>query len=300
MGFYLFAVLVILEIVLAVRTCRKKSDKKVWRRDRLVIRAAETVSVIFCFVSTAAQKWRFIPVLVFLAVLLLIAVLSLLLKRNQEEGAKKPLGAVVSCVLCILFLGVFLIPAVVFIGYNGLPVSGPHTVGETSAILIDRSRTDPFEQDGSSREVPVHFYYPEDADEGERFPLIVFSHGAFGYYQSNTSTYMELASNGYVVAALDHPHHAFFTQDTDGKMVLVDSDFINTAMTLNNISDRQEQYALYTQWMALRTGDMNYAVDAVKVAVQNGTPDENWFYSDRDGEKILSLLRVTDKLSHHP
>ena len=294
MGFYLFAVLAILEIVLAVITCRKKSDKKVWRRDRLVIRAAETVSVIFCFVSTAAQKWRFIPVLVFLAVLLLIAVLSLLLKRNQEEGAKKPLGAVVSCVLCILFLGVFLIPAVVFTGYNGLPVSGPHTVGETSAILIDRSRTDPFEQDGSSREVPVHFYYPEDADEGERFPLIVFSHGAFGYYQSNTSTYMELASNGYVVAALDHPHHAFFTQDTDGKMVLVDSDFINTAMTLNNISDRQEQYALYTQWMALRTGDMNYAVDAVKVAVENGTPDENWFYSDRDGEKILSLLRVTD------
>ena len=204
MGFYLFAVLAILEIVLAVITCRKKSDKKVWRRDRLIVRAAETVSVIFCFVSTAAQKWRFIPVLVFLAVLLLIAVLSLLLKRNQEEGAKKPLGAVVSCVLCILFLGVFLIPAVVFTGYNGLPVSGPHTVGETSAILIDRSRTDPFEQDGSSREVPVHFYYPEDADEGERFPLIVFSHGAFGYYQSNTSTYMELASNGYVVAALDH------------------------------------------------------------------------------------------------
>ncbi|MBQ5851909.1 MAG: hypothetical protein IIW54_14020, partial [Lachnospiraceae bacterium] len=31
------------------------------------------------------------------------------------------------------------------------------------------------------------------------FPLVVFSHGAFGYYESNTSTYMELASNGYVV-----------------------------------------------------------------------------------------------------
>ena len=114
-----------------------------------------------------------------------------------------------------------LLKPILFTDYNGLPVSGPKPVNETYAILIDRSRTDPFEKDGASREVPVHFYYPETEDENtERFPLVVFSHGAFGYYQSNTSTYMELASNGYVVAALDHPHHAFFTKDTDGKTVI--------------------------------------------------------------------------------
>ena len=81
-------------------------------------------------------------------------------------------------------------------------------VKEAAAILIDRSRTDPFEKGGAFREVPVHFFYPEqDAAHPERFPLVIFSHGAFGYHKSNYSTYQELASNGYVVAALDHPHH---------------------------------------------------------------------------------------------
>ena len=203
-------------------------------------------------------------------------------------------AAVASCVLCILVFCLLLIPAFVFTGYNGLPVSGDHPIAETSAILIDSSRTDPFEQDGSFREVPVHFYYPADAAEGERFPMVVFSHGAFGYYQSNTSTYMELASNGYVVAALDHPHHAFFTQDTDGKTVLSDMDFISTAMNLNSMDDREVQYALYRDWMALRTADMNFAVDEIKTAAQTGAADESWYISEKDGGAIQTVLGMTD------
>ena len=287
-------ILAILEIALAVNTCRKRPGKKTWRRDRLVIRAAEALTVLLHLLSSAAQKWRFAPILVFLAVLLVIAALAALLGRKQEGGVKKPAGAVVSCVLCILMFGLLLVPAFVFTDYSGLPVSGEHRIGESSAILIDESRTDPFEQDGSFREVPVHFYYPADAAEGERFPLIVFSHGAFGYYQSNTSTYMELVSHGYVVAALDHPHHAFFTQDSDGKTVIVDMDFISTAMNLNSITDKQEQFALYTQWMALRTADMSFAVDEIKTAAQAGAADKSWFVADKDGEAISKVLRMTD------
>ena len=294
MGFFALIVLAFLEIALAVKTCRKKPDRKTWRRDRLVIRAAEVLTIVLLLVFSAAQKWRFVPVLVFLAILLVIAALAMPAKRNQESRSKKPGGAVASCVLCILFFGLLLVPAVVFTDYNGLPVSGQYQVGESSAILIDSSRTDPFEQDGSFREVPVHFYYPADAAEGERFPLVVFSHGAFGYYQSNTSTYMELASNGYVVAALDHPHHAFFTRDTDGKTVLADMDFISTAMNLNSMDDREVQYALYRDWMALRTADMNFAVDEIKTAAQTGTADESWYISGKDGGAIQTVLGMTD------
>ena len=242
----------------------------------------------------AGQKWRFVPVLGFLALLLVIAALGFVFKRKKEDGRKKPAGVVLSCLLCVLFLGLLLAPAFLFTGYRGLPVTGEHPIGETSAILIDRSRTDPFESDGSFREVPVHFYYPADTAEGEQFPLVVFSHGAFGYYQSNTSTYMELASNGYVVAALDHPHHAFFTEDTDGKLVTVDTDFINTALNLNSLTDKQKEYALYRDWMALRTADMNFAVDAIKTAAQTGTTDESWFISDKDAKMLQTALRMTD------
>ena len=294
MGIIAWIVLALLEIVLAVKTCRKKPDRKTWRRDRLVIRAAEVLTIVLLYIFSAAQKWRFVPVLVFLAILLVIAALAMPAKRNQESRPKKPGAAVASCVLCILAFSLLLVPAVVFTDYNGLPVSGQYQVGESSAILIDSSRTDPFEQDGSFREVPVHFYFPADAAGGERFPLVVFSHGAFGYYQSNTSTYMELASNGYVVAALDHPHHAFFTQDTDGKTVLADMDFISTAMNLNSMDDREVQYALYRDWMALRTADMNFAVDEIKTAAQTGAVDESWYISGKDGGAIQTVLGMTD------
>ena len=293
MGITAWIVLAVLEIALAVRVCRRKPDGKTWRLERLIVRAAETGCVALHLLCST-QKWRFVPALGFLALLLVIAALALLLGRKKEGGAKKASGAVVSCVLCLLAFGLALVPAFLFTDYSGLPVSGGYSVESSSAILIDRARTDPFERDGSFREVPVHFYFPADAAEGERFPLIVFSHGAFGYYQSNTSTYMELASNGYVVAALDHPHHAFFTRDTDGKMVTVDMDFFNTAMNLNEETDPQEQLALYQEWMALRTADMGFALDELKAAAQTGEPDESWVLSDHDGEAVRAVLRMTD------
>jgi dienelactone hydrolase len=143
--------------------------------------------------------------------------------------------------------------------------------------------------------VPVHFYYPEGNDTGtDQFPLLVFSHGAFGYYQSNTSTYMELASNGYVVVSLDHPHHAFFTQDTDGRTILADGEFLNEAMNLKNEMAPEKQFALYTEWMALRTADMNFAVDELKLAGRQDALDDSWFLADADADRIQAILQRTD------
>ena len=105
---------------------------------------------------------------------------------------------------------------------------------------------------------------------------------------------MELASNGYVVVALDHPHHAFFTKDTDGSTVIVNRDFMNTAMTLGSITDAQEKYKIYTQWMALRTADMGFVLDKLKTAAQAGEPGENWFVSGEDIDAIRSVLAMTD------
>ena len=232
MGIVLFLIFAVLEIALAVRSRGKLKKDPIRLRDRLIVRVAEFAAVLIALLLPFGQKWRLIPALILLGVLLLIALIRFLRSRGKEASGKKVSAA--APVGNLLLLAFLLIPAFVFTGYKGLPVSGPHDVAHTSAIVIDASRTDPFEQDGSSREVPVHFYYPADAAEGERFPLVVFSHGAFGYYESNTSTYMELASNGYVVAALDHPHHAFFTEDSAGKTVLVDMDFMQTANRRRN------------------------------------------------------------------
>ena len=293
MGITALLVLAVLEIALAVRTCRNRPEKKIWRRDRLVVRGAEIALILLHSLTSAGQKWRFVPVLGFLVILCIIAGLSWLIGRNKEDGVKKAGSAVAGCILCIFACALLLLPAFIFTSYKGLPVTGNHEIGESSAILIDSSRTDPFEQDGSFREVPVHFYYPADAAPGERFPLVVFSHGAFGYYQSNTSTYMELASNGYVVAALDHPHHAFFTEDTEGQTVLVDMDFINTALNLNSETDKQRQLELYRDWMGLRVPDMSFALDEIKAAA-GGQPDESWFIPEKNRDAVLAALARTD------
>ena len=296
MGLILFALLSASEIVLAVWGRGKENGKAFWLKNRLLVRAAEPVIVLIALLLPYGQKWRLVPVLGFLAVLGLIALVKWL-RGRRREGVQKTGSAVANCVFSILFIALFLVPAFLFTGYKGLPVSGPHPLAQSSVILIDRSRTDPFEQDGSCREVPVHFYYPGDAKEGERFPLVVFSHGAFGYYESNTSTYMELASNGYVVAALDHPHHAFFTQDTGGQTVLVDQGFFQTASALNNSNsddDAELSYPIFRDWMELRTADMNCVLNSLKAAGESGELNDAWFLPENNAETILSVLNMTD------
>ena len=294
MGMTAFACLLAVEIFLAVRTCRRKTEKRIWRRERLLARAVQAAVTAFHIILSAGQKWRFVPALAFLLLLLAGAGLPSLFGKNREDGIKKPFSAILSGFFSCLLIGVFLIPAFLFTGYSGLPVSGSHPVAGASAILTDSSRTDPFETDGSFREVPVHFYYPGDGGE-EKYPLVVFSHGAFGYYESNTSTYMELASCGYVVAALDHPHHAFFTEDTSGNMVIVDSDFLNTALNLNaSEMNDEEEYVLYRDWMALRTADLECALDEIRDAALSGSLSSAWYVSESDRASLMSALAMTD------
>lgn len=302
MGFVLLILIAVSEIVLILRTCLIEKEKQKWRKNRMITRMIQIVIVIIAFFYPAAQKWRLVPVLCCLIVLLLTAVSAVLIKRKKSNGEKTIGGTVVSGICSIVLTGIFLVPAFVFTGYNGLPVTGEYQVQETSAILVDRSRTDPFEQDGSFREVPVYIYYPEPTKGvSDSFPLVVFSHGAFGYYQSNTSTYMELASNGYVVVSLDHPHHSLFTQDTAGRIILADQGFIRSVMEIGDSTDpnagAEEKLSLYQDWMELRTADVGFVLDAVETAKAAGDISDIWFLSKGSRDNILSVLEKTDMQS---
>jgi pimeloyl-ACP methyl ester carboxylesterase len=46
--------------------------------------------------------------------------------------------------------------------------------------------------------------------------------------------------------------------------------------------------------MTLRTADMNFAVDEIKTAVQNGTTDDSWFIADQEKEALSEMLEMTD------
>lgn len=299
MGLAVFVVLAGLEIAFTAWTCAKGREESEQRKARLIVRFVQLAVVVVAMLFPAGQNWRFVPVLCLLALLLVVAIVFALVRRGQESNPRKPAQSIVSCVASVLLMGLLSIPAFVFTGYDGLPTTGEYQVAQASAILVDESRIDPFEDDGSAREVPVHFYYPSvTGGHADEFPLVVFSHGAFGYYQSNTSTYMELASNGYVVVALDHPHHAFFTTDTDGQTALVDQGFLNTALEVSSQDatklEPHGQFALYQDWMTLRTADVGFVLDELEQAGLSDALDASWFLADGNEDEVLDVLSMVD------
>ncbi len=192
-------------------------------------------------------------------------------KSNEKSPKtnKRKIGIILISIILLLVLAIASIPKLLFTDYAGLPTTGPYGVKQVSAILADANRLETFETDGSNREVPLYFYYP-DVDMSKEmneniFPLIIFSHGAFGYYESNTSTYMELASHGYVVASLDHPYHSFFTTDTEGNTITVNPEFLQEVMHINEEGVSEEEVLqLSHSWLDIRVADMNFVLDCVR------------------------------------
>ena len=290
MGLVFLILFALAEITLVVLTFTKFGEKVKWLNNRLIVRGTEAALLLgMVLLPTTYLKWRFFGALIVLVIRFLFAGIMWLIRRKKAQGMKKKAGTVVNCIVSLLLVGFMLVPSFIFANYNGLPTTGEFKVKETSAILVDEGRLDEFENDGSFREVPAHFYYPDA--EGGSYPLVMFSHGAFGYYQSNFSTYAELASNGYVVVALDHPHHAFFTKDTDGKTVTVDQEFINSAMNIGG-GDDEQVYEVTSSWMKLRVDDGNFVLDTIKEAKDSGSLGSAWH--TEDATNVQSVIAMTD------
>ena len=213
------------------------------------------------------------------------------------QKKKKRTPIILFRIILVIIFAVILFRTFVIRDYKGRETTGEYELAQAEAILIDESRPETFEQDESKREVPIHFYFPENiCDFSENtLPLVIFSHGAFGYFKSNTSTYMELASHGYVVVSLDHPYHSFFTKDTSGKRVTVEPEFFKTALSVGS-SDvpESEIYDITSEWMRLRIADMNFVTDELKKAGSDKSLSTAWFFDDKDKDILISVLKATD------
>ncbi|WP_229693356.1 alpha/beta hydrolase family protein [Lentzea pudingi] len=89
------------------------------------------------------------------------------------------------------------------------------------------------------------------AGEGERFPIVLFSPGSGGVRTQNTAWAEELASHGYVVAALDHPY--------DSAAVVLDDGRTITTATVST-GDRDEDEKLAHDWTAIRAADLRFVL----------------------------------------
>ncbi len=207
-------------------------------------------------------------------------------KEKIQDNTGKRLNKWIKALLIILpviILLAVLVKIILFPPYDAPKVTGSYTVKAKEFSWVDASRVETFTDTGENRKLTVKFWYPEE--EGS-YPLVVFSHGAFGVIDSNYSTCMELASNGYVVASIGHPYHAAFVTDVDGKTVYADMDFVKSVYTGNGTYDPESEKQVYENslaWMALRTADENFVLDTILEKVKKG---EDAPFSRVDSEKI--------------
>ncbi|WP_244223509.1 alpha/beta hydrolase family protein [Amycolatopsis circi] len=89
------------------------------------------------------------------------------------------------------------------------------------------------------------------AAEGGRFPIVLFSPGSSGVRTQNTAWAEEIASHGYVVAALDHPYDSAAVVLADGRTI--------TSATVST-GDRNEDDRLADQWTSIRAADLSFAL----------------------------------------
>lgn len=288
---------VIIELSLASMTIVKKANKKEWQIGRATACVGELLLFLIMLILPGIDLSLRFKLLVRVLVLRVIVEGIFLFILRKSEKPKKSIGISVRCVLSIVLITLSMIPSYIFADYNGIPVTGEYSVATAKAILVDDTRLEAFEEDGSFREVPVYFFYPEN-EVKEPLPIVLFSHGAFGYYQSNYSTYEELASHGYVVISMEHPYHSMFTKDTTGKTILVNGEMFNNTMRIQDTGDEniteEEIYSITKEWMDLRLADANFVIDTVELAAEEKSLSSVWCASDEDKEQIQKLLPNMD------
>jgi dienelactone hydrolase len=238
--------------------------------------------ILFTLAGVLQWSMRWYP----LAALLLIwaALAAWALYRPNQPDKEYRLGRTLfSAFAALLLLAAALVPALIFPQHTPPILTGPFTVAVSSEIFTDNSRIETFTASGEHRQIGIECWYPADASDV--FPLILFSHGAFGIRTSNLSTYMELASNGYVVCSLDHPFHSLYAANAAGRMVIADRAFIQEVMDANrDIFDDGIEFELTQKWMALRTADLHFILDTI--LARAGDPGSGDAYAAIDPNRI--------------
>lgn len=267
LGSSVLFVLILVEVVFAVFSLVKKSDLK---KEKSIVRIAMFIIFVLLVISPIID-WNFRWFI--LGLLLLIqAIFGILfiLKKKDNFTAKK--GKIIFSLLNRVFLIIMLvIPAIILPQYASINPTGEYSVGTVSYTLTDESRKEYFTEEDDNRRVTMQLWYPSDQLEQEKiaskgkFPLVVFSHGAFGFRKSNYSTFQELASHGYTVCSIDHTYHAFMTKQEGGQIIIGNMEFMNKAMQVQNGElGEEEMYKLEQAWMELRTGNMEFVLDYIK------------------------------------
>lgn len=257
-GLSFLAFLVIIEITFTFIRLFKRSELLKEMSFLKIFNFAIFLILIVSPIINWGFQWYMIGIILFIQAL--NGVMNLLRKKNLLFFKKRKI--ILSCINNIFIILMAFIPTIIFPQYEPINTTGQNEIATVSYTLTDESRQEFFTEEDDKRKVTIQYWYPTG---NGNYPLIIFSHGAFGYRMSNYSLYEELASNGYVVCSIDHTYHAFLTMQNDGKKVIANMDFINDAIKVTNSEIvGEELFAMQKDWMKLRTEDMSFVLNYIK------------------------------------
>ncbi|MGN1089834.1 MAG: hypothetical protein ACI4Q6_05480, partial [Huintestinicola sp.] len=157
MNIVLLIMLCIFEAAFAFTAIRRKADKKGWQTGRLICNGGELCLYLVMLIAPGIDmSFRFTGLFILLILRIIIAFIGMIAVRNKGEKSKHPAMMILSALVSAVLIWGSLIPSFIFADYSGLSVSGEYSIAQANAILIDESRTEKFESDGSKREVPVY------------------------------------------------------------------------------------------------------------------------------------------------
>lgn len=207
----------------------------------------------------------------------------------------------------LLLLAITLIPALVFPKHEFIETTGGYQVATALYTYTDKNRIETYANTGENRKLTVAFWYPKNYGEAATYPLVVFSHGSFGVKSSNVSLYNELASHGYVVCSIDHMYQSLFTTDVDGNKTWIDLGFMQEIKAQDAHANKQQAYDFFQKWMEIRTGDINFVIDAILAQAENSRADTVYKLVDTakigvmghslGGSAALGIGRMRDDIS---
>jgi dienelactone hydrolase len=266
------------------------------------------VSVVILQLVVEGYRWEMLPAYL-AAVALVVNVWPFRLLTIR------PIQFVAVGALCLLLSAIYFSihsPA------RALPTpSGPFGVGTQTRHIVDVTRRDAGSDDAAFRELMIQLWYPTDPDVNgrlapyrdrrttnrgeshlalitthsvvraplskarERYPILLYAPSWNGVRTENTFHAEELASHGYIVVAMDHPHSSEVVVFPDGRTVkskLVMGDPFSSDSALKqflNVLDVEVQ---------IRANDASFVVDAL----------ERW--DANDPEALLTSHLALDRI----
>jgi dienelactone hydrolase len=224
------------------------------------------VFIIFTLLSVIEWSFRWYALALLLYIRTVSAIITLLHGKKIEKEYKQ--GYIIrKAILSFMLVFIVTIPAIVFPQYKPLKTTGEYKVETTRYTYTDERRLEKYANTGEKRQVTVEFWCPQNTNGV--YPIVLFTHGLYGFAMSNVSIFEELASNGYVVGSISHPYISMYTKSSSGKITIVSNEYMNEASIINSGADENLIYETFRKLQETRTADVNFFIDTVLAKIDN-------------------------------